>query len=406
MNFKKADLTKARNLLNRAEKLAKNNVAMDDIDIDSLSQEDINKVVHDLQVHQIELELQNEELRNIQSELETSRAMFFELYNMAPVGYMTLDDNGFIMEVNLTFCNLLGYQRQDIIRKPITNYIFSDDQDIFYKHKKQFQDLGKIATCKLRMLAHNGKKFYVCMEATRIYDKEIDEFVYNCVIRDISEEKHHEQMLNKQFILMQALINSPNDMIYSLDNEYRYTAFNKNHKEEMRKDWQAEIEIGESILDYINIPEYAEKTKQSIDKVLKGVRFIEVVHLVNQNVYYEMDWKPIIDGTLKIVGVTSIVRDITAHKIAEEIIQNNNVEIERKVKDRTIALELSTNELNTFSSNVAHNFTKPLQRIDEISLILLEDDNGVLDAEDKLLVDEIRENTNIMKKLLMTLPHS
>ena len=81
---------------------------------------DLKSVVHELRVHQIELEMQNEELRHTQQELEASREKYFDLYDMAPVGYVTLNEKGIILEVNLTAATLLGIERRHLIRQPLT----------------------------------------------------------------------------------------------------------------------------------------------------------------------------------------------------------------------------------------------------------------------------------------------
>ena len=76
----------------------------------------MRQTFHELRVHQIELEMQNEELRRSQSELATSRARYFDLYELAPVGYLSFSQQGIILEANLTFATLLGVERRALIR--------------------------------------------------------------------------------------------------------------------------------------------------------------------------------------------------------------------------------------------------------------------------------------------------
>ena len=98
---------------------------------DAISPEETRRELHELRVHQIELELQNEELRRTHAELDASRARYFDLYDMAPVGYCTLSEKGLIMEANLTTANLLGAARHTLINQPLSRFILKNDQDIY-----------------------------------------------------------------------------------------------------------------------------------------------------------------------------------------------------------------------------------------------------------------------------------
>ena len=97
-----AELEKSDTLRKQAERALRDQT----MDLQNLPTRDIRSLVHELQVHQIELEMQNEELRRTQSELEESRNKYSNLYDFAPVGYFTFDKNGLVMEVNLTGANM------------------------------------------------------------------------------------------------------------------------------------------------------------------------------------------------------------------------------------------------------------------------------------------------------------
>ena len=95
---------------------------------------ELRRAQEELESQQIELELQNEELLRVQAELELSRNKFAELYDFAPVGYFTFDSHGVILEVNLTGAQLLGIERRLLANKPFTRFIpaeviFKDDID-------------------------------------------------------------------------------------------------------------------------------------------------------------------------------------------------------------------------------------------------------------------------------------
>src|SRR5208337_4444886 len=94
---------------------------------DGISSEQVQGLLHELQVHQIELEMQSEELRRAQVELEISRTKYFDLFDLAPVGYLTLNDKGLIMEANLTASRLLGVERSSLVNHPLMRFILRED---------------------------------------------------------------------------------------------------------------------------------------------------------------------------------------------------------------------------------------------------------------------------------------
>jgi PAS domain S-box-containing protein len=160
----------------------------------ALSPEETRQLLHELQVHQIELEMQNEELRRTQTELDATRERYFDLYNLAPVGYLTINEQGLILEANLTAASLLGLARGALVKKPISRFIFDEDQDRYYLHRKQLFKTGKPQACELRMMKKEGMVFWVHLMSTAARADD-GTFVGRVVISDITERKQAEEYL-------------------------------------------------------------------------------------------------------------------------------------------------------------------------------------------------------------------
>jgi PAS domain S-box-containing protein len=166
------------------------------IDTDLLSPHQTKNLIHELQVHQIELKLQNEELRRTHAELETSNARYFDLYDLAPVGYITIDENGLILEGNLFAATMLDVPRGTLVKQPLTRFIFKEDQDLYYKHCKQLFGTGGPRTVELRMVKKDGSQFWVRLDSTMVQNAG-RMAVCRVVVSDITERKQAEEKQKK-----------------------------------------------------------------------------------------------------------------------------------------------------------------------------------------------------------------
>jgi PAS domain S-box-containing protein len=163
--------------------------------IKDLSPEEMQHLVHELSVHQIELEIQNEELRRIQIELEASQARFVDLYDFAPVGYLTVSENGLILEANLTAAAMLGVTRKSLLNKLLTGFILPADQDIYYRHRKALFETGAQQTCELRLLQSDSQPLWALLNAVMSQDGEKGKSACRVVVTDIHERKQAEEKL-------------------------------------------------------------------------------------------------------------------------------------------------------------------------------------------------------------------
>ncbi|MBI4844811.1 MAG: PAS domain-containing sensor histidine kinase [Nitrospirae bacterium] len=154
---------------------------------------DTNSLIHELQVHQIELEMQNEELRKSRAEIEESRARYSDLYDFAPAGYFTLDKNGLILEVNLTGTSLLWADRGRLIKKPFTGFIHHNDKDVYYLKSNELFRTKEKQSCDIRLVRKDGSIFYARIECILAKDSVGDQDQIRMIVSDISERKKAEE---------------------------------------------------------------------------------------------------------------------------------------------------------------------------------------------------------------------
>lgn len=177
-----------RALRQRAEEIALEKDDRSCENPEGMSPEEMRGKLHELLVHQIELEMQNDELRRAQAELEDERARYFDLYEMAPVGYCTISEKGLILQINLTAANLLGVDRSALIMKPISQFICKEDQDVYYLHKLKLFETCESQSFELRMTKKDGIVFWAHLTAITLQDKD-GMRTSRVVLSDITERK-------------------------------------------------------------------------------------------------------------------------------------------------------------------------------------------------------------------------
>lgn len=163
--------------------------------VGEVSPAEIRTLIHELNVHQIELEMQNEELRRAQDELAESRDEFANLYDTAPVGYFTLDKKGVILRANPTGVALLGKDRRQLTKHPFSVFVTKDDQGIFFSHIRKVFTKGLKQACGLRLVRNEGW-FHAQLESVPVRVSQGQFIQCQTVVLDITERKKEEQVLS------------------------------------------------------------------------------------------------------------------------------------------------------------------------------------------------------------------
>jgi len=144
------------------------------------------QLMHDLQVHQVELQSQNEELRRSRLALEESNARYFDLYDMAPVGYLTVASNGLILEANLSAASLLGVPRSALVKRSLSSFIVKAHQDTYYQCRRQLQEAGEDQNCEIQVRQSDGLELWVKLHLSA-GSSGTDTPVLRVIFSDISE---------------------------------------------------------------------------------------------------------------------------------------------------------------------------------------------------------------------------
>lgn len=181
-------------LRRRAEESLRGMTTLSSKNLASLTPEAAQLMLHELQVHQIELKMQNEELRRLQMALDTSRARYFDLYQMSPVGYCSVSEPGLIIEANLTLATLLGTARLALAKQPFSRFIFKDDVDGYFLLRKQIFASGEPQSCESRMVKFDGTPFWAQLDVASVHVED-GTSALRIVVSDISGRKRAEEKL-------------------------------------------------------------------------------------------------------------------------------------------------------------------------------------------------------------------
>ncbi len=207
-----------KTILNRAEKIVKDKL----VQLRDYSPQKLQKVLHELEVHQIELEMQNEELRQTYIQLQEAKERYIDLYDMAPVCYCTLDEKGFITDANLKTLLTLGLGKEKVLGHAITNFIYSEDQDIYYINQKSSHYSVNPPSCELRVKSSNGALIWMHLLMTQGRDHD-GKRISRLVLSDVSEQKRvEEELKNKdKMMIVQSRYAAMGEMISMIAHQWR-----------------------------------------------------------------------------------------------------------------------------------------------------------------------------------------
>jgi PAS domain S-box-containing protein len=343
----------------RAEEIARVKAAPSPENLEAMSPEEVRQALHELRVHQIELEMQNEELRQAQAELDAARARYFDLYDMAPVGYCTLSEEGLILEANLMAATLLGGARGALVKQPITRFILPEDQDIYYHHRKQIIETGEPRACDLRMLRADAAPFWARLESNAAQDAD-GAPVCRVALSDITERKRAEEALRESEARHRRITESLADYQYTVRLENgRAVETTQGRACAAVTGYTAEEFAADSYLWFRMVaPEDRELVRSRVQQVLAGKEIPPIEHRILRK---DGETRWVCDTTIlrkdasgNLLSYDGVIKDITERKRAEE---------EKAKLEDQLRQAQKMESVGRLAGGVAHDFNNMLQVI-------------------------------------------
>ena len=356
-------------------------------------------LLHELQVHQTELEMQNHEIREAQRALEESRDRYALLYDFAPVGYLTLDETGVILEINLTGAAMLGLERANTLGKPFATCLAKGDSHAFFHHLSQtFHSAGNTVAV-LKIKNREGEMIYVRLESSAMNGG-----IRACrtVMTNISEHKCAAMALQQARSEQETLLQAIPAFVFYKDLSLRYVAVSRMLADFLGR--QVADVLGKTDFDLLP-RELAEDFQRIYREVLESGKprtglESRNADLAGNRVHISTVLAPFFNAEGEVAGLLGVGIDVTrlkeAARLNQELMQQNRA---------------LTQNLYSIQENERHHLARELH--DELGQWLTaihaeaQAIEGMLDRDHKIAesVRAINSNANEMHHVIRNMLH-
>lgn len=322
----------------------------------SLPTQDVQSLIQELNVYQMELEIQNEELRLAQLELAHSRDRYSDLYDFAPVGYATLDDDGTILEANLTTCRLLGIDRKFLIGRNIIEWIDQDFQDTFSSHRQDVFASDSKQACEILMWNASRTPIDIRLESIAIETSQKP--VCRTALIDISELKLARTKIENSEQRFRRLTNTMAQCVYRVQLD---------HEQVLNREQTSSCEIltGYTLEELRNSPnlwmsmiptEEHSLVRQQVDELIR-TGFVEPIEHRLQLRDGSTKWvlhtlSPEFNAQGELIAYDGMLRDITWRKHAEFDLKQLTETLEERITARTSEVRLMAEAMSNLGEGV------------------------------------------------------
>ena len=313
--------------------------------------------------------------------LKESNAYYRQLFNLLPYGGELLNTKGIIIDCSTNTAKMLGYDRNEIIGKHITEFVDEETKKIF---KQNFPLLlkGKMLSKEATLVCKNRHKITVLRSAQPILNLKNNVTSILVINTDLTERKKTEQNLKESEEKLQSIMRSMDDIVFMLDKDNRFVSVNSSNNDLYVK---PEMFLGKKHFEVVpkHIDDLFNKAMKNVKKG-KTEEYEYSLEIFDEIRWYALKLSPILNNG-KFDGTVSVIRDITDRKKGEQALKESN-----KTKDK-------------FFNIIAHDLKSPFNAILGFSNILLEKHKNYDDKKREKMIKLVNESANSAFKLLENL---
>ena len=353
-----------------------------------LSFDDMQQMLHELQVHQIELEMQNDQLRTTQAELDAQRARYFDLYDLAPVGYCTVNSSGLILQANLKAATLLGMARGSLVRQPLSRFIARPSQDAYYFCRQQVKDTDYTQECELQLVGQETDPQWVslAMAPNRESAKEsglvgADQAVLRMTLTDVTDAKVMTLAMRDSEERYRAMVEwSPDAIMVHRERKILYCnaaalkLFGARHAHELVNRDGMELvhpDFHDAVAAKLRVPYHLNEVSPMVEEVL--------LKLDGSPMHVDVQMLAIMFKGARAVQVT--MRDVTERRNMLDALQVNNLALQNARAEADKANQAKSD----FLSSMSHELRTPLHAILGFAQLIEAGDHTLPDTQKRNL---------------------
>lgn len=348
-----------------------------------------------LKDHKAELEIQNDELIKYQNELELSQRKYFNLFDLAPISYFTLDHIMNIVDLNSTAMKMIAVEKSQTIGKSFTRYVAPDSQDVFYLHIQKVLTSSNIESCELEMRQLNGKQLFTRIESKVLNNsprKSNKDVQIQTAAIDITQSKIMQRALKENESKYRTLFENANDAIFLMDTS-NGIIFDANPKalellkirlNELKNMHLSQIFPEDKAMDYAKLINDKHKTNANF------LAEMEIVRSDGKIIPVEVS-STVFMNNLKVFSM-GIYRDISERKAAEE-----------RITRYLSQLKESNATKDKFFSIIAHDLKNPFNYLLSTTELLAKNYDDMEDSKIKNNISSLHDSTKQIYNLLENL---